>query len=557
MHLTFGLPSHMLAGVARSRNRSKARPIARPKRLGRGVTSSRAETGRPAAYLASVLSGTTIAVAWWIPQTVASALLGWISAFLLVYAIRAHRAYLPAYCGGLATCALGFYWVYGTVANYGDSGPLMGALALFLFVTLSAVQFLIFALLHHHLGPRFDALALRSPTALVLSEHISIRLFHWHFGHTQIAFTPFVQVADLGGAMLVSFVMFWVAEVGVRVLVERERRWSFVVPLVAFGLALGYGAMIIDRFASMPGESQPVVLVQVNAPIPKVYDPEANRLIGERLVKLSRQTAPADALIVWPEGAIPAYLPAKIGRVSAEDPILPSIGNGTAFLIGSYAEDAGGDRYNAAYAVYPDGTVPSPYFKQVLIPFGETIPFSSTFPWLKEMNREAGVFTAGTEVKVFDYPMRRQDGTRYTLKIAPLICYEDTLPALSRKATRKRAELLVNLTYDTWFGQSAAPFEHHLIAAFRAIENRRYLVRSTNSGLSAIVDPLGRTVAQIPAFSEGTVVATVKLLKYKSMYTSIFGDRPWWALLVVSVAAIAFRRWRGTRPVAELGVSGT
>src|SRR5262249_8397923 len=104
------------------------------------------------------------------------------------------------------------------------------------------------------------------------------------------------------------------------------------------------------------------------------------------------------------------------------------------------------------------------------------------------------------------------------------------------------AELLVNLTYDTWFGRSAAPFEHHLIAAFRAIENRRYLVRVTNSGLTAVVDPLGRTVVRIPPFTEGSSTARVSLLNYQSTYTRYVRQRPWWALLVVSLGVIVVRR---------------
>jgi apolipoprotein N-acyltransferase len=533
------------------KKRANARPRDRPMPADRSERHSAAGMGKRLNYLWSILGGTTIAMAWWIPQTVASALLGWLSACLLVYAIRSRTAYLPAYCGGLACCAGGFYWIYGTVANFGNFGPLFGALALFLFVTISAVQFLLFAFVHHHQGDRFDALALRSPTALVVSELVSVRLFQWHFGHTQIAFTPVVQVAGLGGAMLVSFLMFWLAEAGVRVLLFRERRWSFLLPVLAMGLSLGYGAVIINRFASIAGEPLNVVLVQVNAPLPKTYDPDATQRNVDRLTVLSRQVAPARSLIVWPEGAIPAYFPAEIGRVSAENPILPTIPNGSALLIGAYCEDENEDRFNAAYAVNSDGTVPPPYFKQVLIPFGETIPFSSTFPFLKEMNRQAGIFTEGKEVKVFELPMRRENGTPYTVKLAPLICYEDTLPALSRKATLKGAELLVNLTYDTWFGQSAAPFEHHLIATFRAIENRRFLVRSTNSGFSAVVDPLGRTVAEIPAFSEGTVMTTVKLLNDKSTYTTFFGDAPWWVLFAVVVAVIAVK-WRKRRtPAAE------
>ena len=99
--------------------------------------------------------------------------------------------------------------------------------------------------------------------------------------------------------------------------------------------------------------------------------------------------------------------------------------------------------------------------------------------------------------------MKRLDGREYHVKAAPLICYEDTLPTLARQATRQGAQLLVNLTFDTWFGRTHAPYQHHLIAAFRAIENRRYLIRCTNSGYSAVVDPDRAHDRQHPRFHRG------------------------------------------------------
>jgi apolipoprotein N-acyltransferase len=513
-----------------------------------GQPSPSEQPGTARVYLAAVGSGVAISVAWWVPGTIASALLGWIAALLLVYAVRARRAYAPAYCAGLACCALGFYWVFRTVAVFGGFGPVAAAVVFALFVTASAVQFLIFAFFHHNLGLRLDAWALRAPTALVLSEFIAIRVFHWHFGHTQIALTPLVQIAGIGGALLVSFLMFWIAEVAVRIVVFRDRRWSFVAPMALLGAALLYGTVMVRIFTTPEGARArsrlDVLLVQGNAPMARERDPEAiGRNVG-RLFELSARAPHQNALIVWPEGAIPAFLPAELRSVRT-DPILPWFGDGSAFLVGAYAIDLNDKRYNAAFAVAPDGTVGRPYFKQVLIPFGEYMPLATWLPWIKSLNANAGVFSAGSEVQVFEYPMRRPDTTWYTLRVAPLVCYEDTLPALARTATLKGAELLVNLTYDTWFGQSAAPFEHHLIAAFRAIENRRYLVRVTNNGYSAVVDPLGRTIARIPPFAEGTAAARVDLLTYRSTYTHYVGDRPWWGLLALSLGVIAVRRWRG------------
>jgi apolipoprotein N-acyltransferase len=94
-----------------------------------------------------------------------------------------------------------------------------------------------------------------------------------------------------------------------------------------------------------------------------------------------------------------------------------------------------------------------------------------------------------------------------------------------------------------------APRQHHLIAAFRAIENRRYLVRSTDTGLSAVVDPLGKTVAHIAPFTEGTTTAHVQLLNYRSPYSNWIGDRPWWTLLAVCIGIGIWQAFR-TRTIA-------
>jgi apolipoprotein N-acyltransferase len=284
--------------------------------------------------------------------------------------------------------------------------------------------------------------------------------------------------------------------------------------------------------------------VQGNAALPMNLDTEdVGRNVG-RLYKLSGAAPHDRALIVWPEGAIPAFFPADLGS-ARKDPGLPWFGDGSAFLVGAYAIDRDDRRYNTAFAVHPDGTVPWPYFKQILIPFGEYMPLASVFPGLNGLNTKGGVFSAGPGVRVFEYPMRRKDGSAYSLKVSPLICYEDTVPGIARAATEGGAELLVNLTYDTWFGRSAASFEHHLIATFRAIENRRFLVRVTNDGLSAVVDPLGRTIARIPPFTEGTALARVSLLDYRSTYTRFVRERPWWALVMLSLGVIVVRRWKG------------
>ncbi len=541
-------PSALVAPVeTASPARSRHRPAIRTK-VAVGTGSRReGETRALPAYVAAILGGAVLAVAWLVPETAVSAWLGGIAALLLVYAVRARRAYLPLYCAGLVGHLVGFHWVYQTVRVFGEFGPPAAGAVFAIFVVTGALQFLLFALIHHYLDPAFDALALRSATAIALSELLMPRLFPWHLGHTQIAFTPFVQIAGLAGAIAVSFLMFWLAEAIVRVVVCRERRKALLLPVVLSLLALAYGAAMMGTFRSSRGVPQEVALVQGNATLAEKRDLASARQNLARIFDLSTAVAGPDTLVVWPEGSVPAYIPARIGSVG-DPPILPWIGNGSAFLVGAYSFLPNEERFNAAFAVYPDGDVPMPYFKRVLIPFGEYMPLASYFTGLKELNAKAGVFSAGTEAVVFAYPMHRPDGTSYTLKVSPLICYEDTVPALARESVGQGAELLVNITSDSWFGRTLAPHQHHLIAAFRAIENRRFLIRATDTGLSAVVDPLGKTIARIPPFSEATATAQVRLLSYRSAYTNWVGDRPWWALLAMSIGMVVVRRWRGANP---------
>jgi apolipoprotein N-acyltransferase len=523
-------------GNATSSPRARRRLLDRPEPATRG--------GRPTIVTYAVwISGVAVlGSAWLVPETAGSAVLGWVAALLMAYGLRSGRGYLAAYCAGVIGHVIGFHWVYGTVMVFGGFGIPGAALVFALFAGLGALQFLAMALIDHHLHRLFDVLAIRSATAVVLAELLTPRLFPWHFGHTQIAFTPFVQIAGVGGAMAVSFLMFWLAEVAVRVALFGERRRSFLIPVAVFGLSIAYGLVMMDRFGSPRGEQQEVVIAQGHVASIERRDLQLARQYLARIFELSRRAAHPGSLVVWPEGAVPAYIPAAIGTVG-DPPVLPWVGDGSAYLVGAYSFLPSEAKFNTAFAVYPDGEVPLPYFKQVLIPFGEYMPLASYFPWLKKLNAKAGVFGAGTETKVFDYPMRRADGSAYTLKLSPLICYEDTVPALAREATRKGAELLVNISSDAWFGRSLAPHQHHLIAAFRAIENRRYLVRSTTTGLSAVVDPLGRTIARIPPFTEGTATVTVSLSDYPGAYTHRVGDRPWWALLALA-AGLAIGNWR-------------
>lgn len=178
------------------------------------------------------------------------------------------------------------------------------------------------------------------------------------------------------------------------------------------------------------------------------------------------------------------------------------------------AEDGQRLLYNTAVLLDERGRVVGTYDKVHRLIFGEYIPFGDLFPVFYEWIPAASNFAGGTEVKAFDWA-----GTR----IGVFICYEDILPAFSTQLAARAPELLVNLTNDAWFGRTAEPYLHLQLARMRSVETRRTLVRSTNTGVSAVVDPVGRLVAQTDLDTPERLVRDVPLMTERTIYSRI-GD---------------------------------
>jgi apolipoprotein N-acyltransferase len=186
------------------------------------------------------------------------------------------------------------------------------------------------------------------------------------------------------------------------------------------------------------------------------------------------------------------------------------------------------------------GNLRGRYDKQFLLAFGEYLPFGDTFPILYKWSPHSGSFSAGKTLDPLTVDLKGKEH-----KVSVLICYEDILPSFTNRAVAyAKPELLVNMTNDAWFGDTAEPWQHLALAKFRAVEHRRYLVRSTNSGVSAIIDPVGGIV-------DGTLSSTFKpearegvihWMQGTTVY-EVIGDVPWY-LVTIGIVVAAFRRRR-------------
>jgi apolipoprotein N-acyltransferase len=237
-------------------------------------------------------------------------------------------------------------------------------------------------------------------------------------------------------------------------------------------------------------------------------------------------------LIVWPETATPFYY---LDDARLTDIVRKGIqAAGTDFLIGSPSYAVQKDRidyYNSAYLIGSNGTVAAKYDKVHLVPFGEYIPLKKWLPFLGKMVENVGDFKTGQKGSTVSW-------RNYDLGIQ--ICFEIIFPGLSRAMVQNKARLLVNLTNDAWFGTTAAPYQHFSMAVFRAIENKRSLIRSANTGISGFVDPAGRIVAATPLFEEAVLTRQVPVIDTATVYTR-YGDLFAMGCLLAALLGVAWK----------------
>lgn len=489
-------------------------------------------------WILSLIAAATIVAAWWCPGSSLCVALGWTSVAFFHLALTSPRLrWRRLFIAGAITYTGGFYWLFSTIKDFGGF-PFVAALPIFLlFVFGSSVQFLIWAYAWQHLPSWCARWGIRTAIAWLIAHHFWIKIFPWDFGHTQIAFTPLAQLASVTGVTGITFLMMWLVET----VCDRARLslTARVLPVGACVAALAYGFWIQEKISLLKNPSLHTVLIQGNVSLQRKHDVTYFTVNREQYLKTSALVAERDSLVIWPESTITEFVPASLTS-AVETPILPFLNNGSAFLVGGLTFKSRAEYFNSSILIRPDGSIAPPYHKMILMPFGEYTPFASVMPWLADINATAGQFTPGDSPSVLSFALSNNT----QVKLSPLICYEDVVPHLAREATARGAQLLVNQTNDAWFGDTVAPYQHHMIASFRAIENRRFLLRSTNTGVTAVVDPLGRTLASLLPYTESVLPMEVSLLSYSSVWTTFPIYLLWLAFASLMAFITTFRAVR-------------
>ena len=485
--------------------------------------------------LLAVLSGLLLTASFPLPGI---SWLSWIALVPLLISLRdlgARDGFRMGLLAGLVHYMTLLYWLAYTMVTYGNFSLLTSISVLFFLSFYLALFTAIFAAVLTGLCKAPWACCAMAPVLWVSLEYLRsfvLTGFPWELlGYSQFKNLHLIQISDIFGVYGVSFVIAALnGAVFLAFLWLSERSWqdaavtkrlalgSMAAAALALIAALLYGKWSIQSVDEIIGASPSVQIgvVQGNIDQSLKWNPAFQKATVEKYVGLSQRVGKEKPdLVVWPETAVPFYYLYNAGLTrEVQKGIIETRSD---FLIGSPSfvlRDGAVHYYNSAYLVGADGTVQDRYDKVRLVPFGEYVPYKKWFPFLGKMVAHVGDFEAGEEGKVVKW----RDGY-----LAVQVCYEIIFAELTRELVRNNATLVVNVTNDAWYGRTSAPYQHYSMAVFRAVENRRSLVRSANTGISGFVGPVGRTLASTEIFADSADLASVPVLRQQTVYTR-FGD---------------------------------
>jgi len=462
-----------------------------------------------------------------------------------------------------------FEWVHFVAREFGELSWTAALFVLLAYALLTTFSLQIFAVLYYlarryfkkNVGLVFYLLLI--PSIFIVSEVLDPKIFKWFLGDALTTYKYMVQFADVFGASGLSFLIL-VVNVAAFLIVKgylKERKFSkkAIVP--------GTLCILIPLFLLIYGVASYSVLkkVQAKCPVVRAGVVQANignpmkLTIGETLklkAELGNDTTAYVSerdlilkkyrnmtydilgsnkdidLIVWPETAFPDYYIDNSNAVIEHKKMVASVG--MPFLFGGYYLDRGNRYYNSAIMVTPGGQV-SLYHKNMLLPFGEFMPLSEYFPALKNAVPAVSDFARGKGPEVFKLAVKGLE-----LRLAPAICYEVINTGYVRKMIDMDANVILNLSNDSWFGV-VEPYLHLRVTRMRAVEYRRPIIRSTNTGITSLIDITGDVVVKSELGKEQNVVMDVPICDHRMRSFYSLAGR--YFVLLAAIGSIAIVMW--------------
>jgi apolipoprotein N-acyltransferase len=512
---------------------------------------------RTTRMLLALASGAALAIAYPLPHI---SILGWIAPAILIFVVLGEKlrfALLLGWLQGAAYYGLSVPWFYAVMRQYGPL-PVLQAGAVFALVVLVTSSFhALFAMgVAWCSGFGVGRACLAAPFFWVTMEFAFMHLpdigFPWNLlGYVAAGNLAFVQLTAIAGIFGLSFLVACynaLAAWAIAQAIERNLRGAriWVGATAALLIVAAAGPRLVPRASA----DHVAHLVQTNFPVSMSYPAnwmQTHAAEMDQLERISVDNAQKNpGLVVWPE--VPAPFSLQDGEFQARAArIAREAGHG--FLLGVVdwkplpGRGIGG--YNSAVLLGPDGAVDFIYDKIHLVPFSEYVPWRRWLLFARDLTGIIGDFQRGSQYKV---------GKLAGGPFSVYICYEAIFPNEVRRFTLAGAQVFINISDDGWFGGSGAPEQHLAMARVRAVENRRWLLRDTNNGVTVSVDPYGRTVAQLPADIRGELDAPYGFRADQTFYAR-WGDWLPWLCMIAALMLLLLgardswlRRAQATHP---------
>ena len=417
------------------------------------------------------------------------------------------------------------YWIQFVLEVHGGMGRWGGWGTFVLFSLIKSLHLGLFALLAAIVIRKWYAIPAAAALWTAIERTHGDFGFAWLcLGNAGIDLALPMRLAPWVGVYGLSFLFVMMATGATGVLLKRPRKqllWLMAIPAL----------LLLPPLAAPEAGSEIAVLVQPNVPEDREWTPALTAELHRMLARRSFETATQfnARLIIWPEAPAPLYY----YRDSAFRDLTAKLARDTQawLLFGTVANTDRGAPLNSAVLLTPKGELVDRYDKINLVPFGEFVP--EAFSFVNRVTQEAGDFAAGT--RLIDLAM----GTH---KIGTFICYESAFPQAVRQFVKGGADVLVNISNDGYFGHSGARDQHLSIVRMRAAENRRWILRATNNGITASIDPAGRVIQDLPGYMEGAGAFRYSFESGKTAYTE-YGDWFAWGCWALGAAALFASQW--------------
>ncbi len=505
-------------------------------------------------WILAILSGSLAALSyptrfgpWILPSLGFLGFFCWVPLLRALEGVQPRRAFALAFVAGLFHYGVSQYWLYAAIHHFGGlSASISMAVFVLLMVILSAMFAVIFPLSDWTARRLGVGLLWLRPCFWVACEYLR---HYWPAGgypwsqlaYSQVNFLPFLQGASIYGAYGLTFLLLLCNESINLFISQWKNRFNSSLSLKKMWPALTVGALVLAtcifgviRLSSprpRPLGQIPLGIVQGNVAQEDKWNGRMAQDILENYAQGTKALESRGArLILWPEASLPFAVPYDSEKIAL------SFGQRESrLLLGTMTRKSRGSTlqerrnvHNSALLVGSEGQILDYYHKKELVPFGEYVPYQEFLFFARKLVAEVGNIVPGESFR----PIRYGE-----FLLGVLICYEDIFPYISRQMVQDGANALINLTNDAWYGYSSAAYQHLAYSQMRAVETGRAVVRATNTGLSALIDPWGRVLWQGGMYTREDFLTELPLYGGKTCYVR-WGDFVAWLSALFSLLAM-------------------